>query len=657
MRRKSLAAVIAAFGLLASACAGADALAVPDTLPEGSLPGPELIRTAGALAEFDACEPFLDYVISHAIDIVGPYGLDQNAWGWDFRTMGTMEAATDDAAADGGAEFSGTNVQVEGVDEPDIVKTDGDRIVVIADGSLIVVDVSGDQPVEAGRLNLNQMSVQNLFLSGDQVLMFGSVWNQHPVPFATDDRGIAPVPTSPTVQIIEVDISSKPEVVRTMSIDGAFISGRLVDDSVRLVMTSSPVGFEWSYPTGSGLRAERKAIEENQEIVANSTAENWIPYYVVTDADGDVVAEGTLFDCDRASHPAEFSGLDMLSVVTIDLSNGLDVVDSTGILAAGDTIYSSADNLYIATQNWQTWRWAQFGDDQDVPEGPTTEIHMFDTSDSDATTYVASGSVDGYLLNQFAMDEYEGMLRVASTTAPSGRGDVASSESRVTVLRPIADALVRIGLVDGLGETEQIYSVRFMGNVGYVVTFRQTDPLYTLDLSNPRDPEVVGELKIPGYSAYLHPLGDGLLMGVGQDATEDGRVEGTQVSVFDVTDLSDPKRLDTFTLSKGTNSEVEYNHHAFLYWGDMAVIPVQQYWWEDDKDEMFMGAIALRVGADGDLIDLGEIVHPGGDDANWDWQAQILRSVAIGDALYTVSAKGVMKSDLDSLDELGWLDF
>ncbi|HEX6221187.1 MAG TPA: beta-propeller domain-containing protein [Acidimicrobiia bacterium] len=661
---KRLLGPVVALGLALGACSGTEfAAASPDAaLPGGTLPAPEAVRTAGALVQFDACEAFLDYVISHAVDIVGPYGLDPHVV-WETFGMERAMATEDDGAVapDGGegsvSGFSGTNVQVEGVDEPDIVKTDGERIVVLADGHLIVVDVTGDESRELGRLEVGDLSVHSLFLSRDTVLLFGSIWSHRPIPLAREEIGIAPVPASPTVHIVEVDISGEPEKVRTTEIDGAFVSGRMVGDSARLVITSGPVGFEWSYPTGSGLRAERAAIEKNQQIVRDSTPENWIPYYIVTDADGDVVDEGTLFDCDRAAHPEDFSGLDMLSVVTVDLVGGLDVVDATGVLATGDTVYSSAQNLYVATQNWQTWTWLGTGIEADAPDGPKTEIHMFDISNPDLTSYVASGFVEGYLLSQFAMDEHEGMLRVASTTTPSGWRGGSDSESRVTVLRPIADGLVRVGMVDGLGATEQIYSVRFMGDVGYVVTFRQTDPLYTIDLSDPRNPEIVGELEIPGYSAYLHPLGEGLLMGVGQDATDDGRVLGTQVSVFDVTDSSDPIRLDTFTLSEGTNSEVEYNHHAFLYWDGLAVIPVQQYWWDDDKDEMFMGAIGLRVAGDGDIVDLGEITHPGGDDREWDWRAQILRSVAIEDSLFTVSAKGIMKSDLDTLDELSWLGF
>ena len=540
--------------LLVSACASHPL--TEETLPAGTIAPPDLVRTAGAIVEFDACDDFLDYVISHAVDLVGPYGLDGGPIPWfGERAMAADEATGGDKASS----FSETNVQVEGVDEPDIVKTDGERIVVMASGDLIVVDVTGDEPFEVGRMAIDALSVQSLFLSGDRVLLFGSAWGHQPLPLAEPDRGFAPPQTvTPALQIVEVDIAESPELVRTMTIDGSFVSGRMVDDSVRLILSSGPVGLEWSYPEGSGLRAERAALERNREIVRESTPENWIPYYLVTEADGEVSAEGQLFDCDRAAHPDDFSGVDMLSVVTIDVDAGLEVVDTTGLLARGDTVYSSEESLYVATRNWQSWLWQQTGDERERPEGPSTDIHKFDVSDPTSTTYLASGSVDGYLLNQFAMDEHDGMLRVASTTTPDWWGSGPDSQSRITILREIGDSLVGIGRVEGLGKTEQIYAVRFMGDVGYVVTFRQTDPLYAVDLSDPRSPEVVGELKIPGYSAYLHPVGDGLLLGVGQDADDDGVVRGTQVSLFDVADLSDPVRLDTHTLGEGTNSSVEY---------------------------------------------------------------------------------------------------
>jgi len=617
---------------------------------------------SSVLVAFDACDQLLEYAISHAVDIVGAYGLDDYEQFWPIPTpIGSDMAETSAASgrelqsAGDGPSFSGTNVQVLGVDEPDIVKTDGKRIVVLADGSLIVADVTGEEPQIIGRARLDDHTIDSMFLSGDKVLLLGSgSTGYRPVP-AGDAEVRHPGFTTPTAQFIEVDISGDPEIVRVVTIDGRFISGRMIGDSVRLVLESGPVGLEWSYPKGTGLSAERKAAEENREIVRNSEADNWIPHYIVTDSSGDVTDSGTLLECGRASHPKEFSGLNMLSVVTIDFSEGLDIVDSTGVMANGDTVYASEESLYVATRDWRTWQWGRMGEG-DEPDAVTTEIHKFDTRDPQRAVYRASGVIDGYLLDQFAMDERDGVLRTASTTQPLW-SSAEESESMVTTLRDEDGELTEIGRVDGLGKTERIYSVRFMGDMGYVVTFRETDPLYTVDLSDPAAPKVAGELKIMGYSAYLHPLSDGLLLGVGQDATETGALKGSQVSVFDVSDPSNPKRVDQHTLSKESYSEVEHNHHAFLYWGEtgLALIPVVQYSWEGSGGP-WHGAIGLMVGDDGDIGEVNRVEHPGGDD-DWGWEARVVRSMVIGESVYTLSGKGIMKSSLDGLKEQAFLDF
>ncbi|CAN5876175.1 beta-propeller domain-containing protein [soil metagenome] len=622
-------------------------------------PGP---LAAPSLAAFDACDSFLDYVKTNAIERVGPYGLDNPNHGWwggrMFAEDGAEQAASEPSSNGGSQSFSETNVQVEGVDEPDIVKTDGERIVMLSEGMLIVVDVTGSEPVITGRLHLGNRSVQSLFLSGDRVLLFGSLWTTfHPL--ARPGDLIAPQYQSPSMELVEVDISGDPTVVRSMTIDGLFVSGRMVGDTIRLVSSSGPVGLEWSFPEGTGLRAEQQAVEENKEIIRRSTPDNWIPYYIVSDANGRTTDQGTLFDCNRASHPEEFAGLSMLSVVTIDLGNGLDVIDSTGVLANGSTVYASAESLYVATQNWETWRWGMEGIADEQPETVTTDIHKFDISDPTVTTYLSTGTVEGYLLNQFAMDEHNGHLRVASTTSPSWWGSGFETESLVTVLADSGQGrLSQVGVVDGLGQTEQIYSVRFMGDMAYVVTFRQTDPLYTLDLSDPAAPEVVGELKILGYSAYLHPIDEGLLLGIGQDATDTGQIQGTQVSLFDVSDPANPTRVDQITLSEGSSSQVEYDHHAFLFWEPtgLAMVPVQQWFWDEDKEDVFFGAVGFKL--DGaDLSEVRRFAHPGGDSQEWDWRAQITRSIVVSDKLYTISNKGIMSSDVATLDELGFLGF
>ena len=264
-RRISLLVLSALFLV---SCSGADA--VEDPIRIGSdRRAPKARVVANALVPFDACESFLDYVISHGVELVGPYGLGDPYGGPIFARDGSVTTtAAAEASGDAGGEvaYSGTNVQVLGVDEPDMVKTDGERIVVLSEGTLIVADVTGAEPVVVGRLQLGDFSVQSLLLSGDTVLLFDSVWS-HVMPLAESDSLIAPVPDSPKVQLIEVDISDEPEIVRTMNIDGNFVSARMVEDTVRLVLSSGPVGLEWSYPTGSGLRAERDAVEANREIM------------------------------------------------------------------------------------------------------------------------------------------------------------------------------------------------------------------------------------------------------------------------------------------------------------------------------------------------------------------------------------------------------
>ena len=651
--------LFAALALVVASCSTEPVAGEPSSTTTPVDPGP---LAAPSLVAFDACDSFLDYVKANAIERVGPYGLDDPFHGW-WGGRAVAEDGADQAAAEpssnGRAQnFSETNVQVEGVDEPDIVKTDGKRIVLLSEGMLIVADVTEDEPRVTGRLHLGSRSVQSLFLSEDRVLLFGSLWTAYH-PLASSDAAFAPQYQSPSMELVEVDISAEPEIVRSITIDGQFISGRMVGDTVRLVSSSGPVGLEWSFPEGTGLRAEQQAIEENKEIIRRSTPDNWIPYYIVSDASGRTTDQGTLFDCNRASHPEDFAGLDMLSVVTIDLGEGLEVIDSTGLLANGNTVYASAESLYVATQNWETWRWGREGFAEDQPQTVTTDIHKFDISDPSVTTYLSTGTVEGYLLNQFAMDEHNGHLRVASTTSPSWWGSGFESESLVTVLADLGEGrLSQVGVVDGLGKTEQIYSVRFMGDMAYVVTFRQTDPLYTLDLSDPSAPEVLGELKILGYSAYLHPVGDGLLLGIGQDATETGQIQGTQVSLYDVSDPANPTRLDQITLSEGSSSQVEYDHHAFLYWEPtgLAMVPVQQWFWDQDKEDVFFGAVGFKL--DGrDLSEVRRFAHPGGDSKEWDWRAQITRSIVIGDRLYTISTKGIMSSDLATLEELNFLGF
>ncbi|MCH8991273.1 MAG: beta-propeller domain-containing protein, partial [Acidobacteria bacterium] len=541
----------------------------------------------------------------------------------------------------------GTNLQELGVDEPDLVKTDGRRIVVMTGSTLQVVLVDNDDLTLAGSIDLGFWS-NDLFLDGDRVVAIATN-NFGIVPlFEGVADGIAPY-QSPLVTVVEIDITdpTDPELKRSLQIDGRYVSSRMVDGAIRLVVSSQPTGFAWEGPEGSGLRAEREAEEKNRELLRNSTADNWLPYVVVTDHDGvDVtVVEGTLVDCNRTHRPDEFSGLTTLSLVTLDVDE-LAIEDATAVFADGDIVYSSGDATYVATSRWiNPFVW----DRGEQPEDINTMIHKF-TLEPRSAEYQASGSVPGYMLSQWSMSEWQGDLRVASTDSPQW-WDTPESDSVVTVLRDNGDELETIGSVDGLGRGERIYAVRFIEDRGYVVTFRQVDPLYVIDLSDPRRPTVEGELKIHGYSAYLHPVSDDLLLGVGQDADHNGRVTGLQASLFDVADPQAPERTDQFTMGDAS-SELEWDHHAFLFnpADGLTVIPFQRW---DDKGAR-AGALVLEVTAAG-IREIGIVSH--NTKANRGWEMPVRRSLLIDGRLVTVSEAGVMMSAADTLDTLDWVEF
>ncbi len=697
-RRTTLAATAAALAVLTGACTS------------GAGPGKVIaevgvdLRLASALRPFDACGDFLDHVRSealthHAFGEVAFYGWGRRGDVIALEGRATaaprpVSAPVNDAAGESAAktaapQASGTNVQEAGVDEPDVVKTDGRRIVTVtsgtpgapeAGGRLQVLVVEDGRHRLAGSLPLpGNGGDHDLLLSGNRVLVRSSTWSPEPASGSVfreapaSDLMIAPGRQRTVLTLVDISDPAAPAVVSTFEIDGHVLGARLVGDVARVVTGAEPQGFTPTYPT-DGSPAEQSRVEAaNRTQVEGSTLRNWLPEYTLRSSAPDApTVSGVAVECARVSRPAEFSGLGTISVLTFDLSEGLSDGDAVTVLADGQTVYASEEALYVATTRYPEIAPMADGTLSGAPmAGPgaappvvseeTTEIHKFDITGTGPARHVASGRVRGHLLNQFSISEFDDRLRVATTVsataAPVPGG--GTSESLVTVLEDRSGVLEQAGEVGGLGRGEQIYAVRFIGAVGYVVTFRQTDPLYTIDLSDPSTPRVVGELKIPGYSAYLHPVGDGLLLGIGQDATDTGRRTGAQASLFDVSDPAQPRRLDQVALGVGS-SAAEFDHHAFLWWAPrgLAVLPLQTY------DPVYSSvAVGLSVDRGRGLGEAGRITHPGGapDGATGkvagDGSNSIQRSLVIDDALYTLSSAGILASNLGDLTTRQWVAF
>jgi hypothetical protein len=578
--------------------------------------GPGERPAAAALTAFDDCADLDAWFTDAALEAVGPYGWT-GPYGWagpasddSFAVAGNGGA---EAMAGSGAEratagvgpgATGTNVQEIGVDEPDVIKTDGARVVAVWLDRLHVTDVSGAKPVALGSVRLPVPGASELLLLGDRALVLGTRWGDmaHPLGAETSSDTSRPFGLSPgsaVLTVVELSDPGAPRVLHTEEVQGRYLSAREHGGTIRVVVQTQP---DLPFVMPDGQRDEDAATEENRRIVRDASPQDWLPQRVARSEDG-TGSRTPLLDCADVTHPTDPAGIGVLTVVTLDLDDAAaPMTDRVAVAADGDLVYASTDRLYVATTRggWGMPRPVDSlaaGALRGSDAGISTELHGFDISGRTATTYLASGQVEGWLLGRWAMSAQDGLLRVATTSGDRwamGRSGQPDTDSTVTVLAETADGLHVVGSVGGLGKGEQIRAVRWFPDLAVVVTFRQTDPLYTVDLSDPAAPAVLGELKVPGYSGYLHPLGDGLLLGVGQDATDDGRLRGAQVSTFDLRDLAQPARLDNVVMANGW-SDVEGDSRQFTYLPEqrLALLPVA-----GERGSLLW---SLRVGAEGAL--------------------------------------------------------
>ena len=609
---------------------------------------------AGALQPFGSCDNVLkyfkdqapEYLIQRAGGIVASRTTDAAPPGAERAAPKAGRAAdssgTTTESGSAPPEHSTTNVQEAGVDEPDIVKTDGKRIVAVAQARVHLVAVNGG--AMSLRSTLPDTMVRNVFLAGDRVLVFSSQTVQPSEP------GSSWAGQQAELSMYDISNLSNPQRLASLTIDGDVLDARLVGSQVRVATVSAPDVDAPSPVYNPDGEISQKSKDELRAAIAKTTVDNWIPAYTLRDGAGAQVANGRLVDCADLAHPEKFSGLDTVAVSSFDIGSSLQSRNTVGVIAGGQQIYATDTATYVSTTDWSR-----------DGSAAKTSLHKFSTTPSGATTYQGSGEVPGTLLNQYAMSEYDGVLRVASTISER-RGWVNSRQATEGVVTTLAEqdgALRQLGQVGGLGrqDNESIRAVRFIGELGYIVTFRQTDPLYVLDLRNPAAPKVLGELKIPGYSGYLHPIGANLLLGVGQSGLDSstptpsrraGQI-GVQFSLFDISDPASPRRIDTQTYGGGA-AAAEFDPKAFLYWQPRNLIIAPTNLHGDYRGHgAFSGLVLLRANRDG-LVELGRI-------ATSQAYGSVNRSVVIGDVVYMLSDSALQANGIDTHREIDKLIF
>jgi uncharacterized secreted protein with C-terminal beta-propeller domain len=635
MKAKLLIAPAAAAALAAGACTSPS--------PDVEIVAPPWVPVSAQLAAYESCDDALEGIQEAAIaaystwdwhhDDLARGGAVEEAAGAEEGAASSSGEAAPQSAADGS--FSETNNAVAGVDEPDLVKTDGTFIYSATAQSLRVVDTRTAEVAAERELDESSWGHQ-LFLGDDELLVMYTQDITRGDTYLSEFR------------LERVDAATL-ETLDTFAMEGSMVDARLVDGEVRLAVGSQPR----IDPVWETIWDEDTDQADIAAAVRRTEIEDWLPAFSVN-------GDAQRVDCAEVAHPERFTG-SSVSVFALPADGDWTEAEPQTVMADGETVHGTADSLYLAHYDY-AWGEAE----------PTAESEIYRFVFGDGRARLAGeAAVPGSLLNQYSLSEYDGHLRVATTEDPMAGwwggcgpamdcawGGVAApedqepSKSTVTVFAVGEDALTETGSVTDLGVDERIYAVRFLGDTGYVVTFRQTDPLYTVDLSDPANPAVTGELKITGYSGYLHPVGEDRLLGVGQEATSEGQTTGLQASLFD-TGAAEAAVLDQY-YREGADSSVEWDPHAFLFWADagIAVLPVNDW----DAYEHESGAVVLDIGDDS--LTEAAWIHHGGAEGVDPYNREILRSLVIGDQLWTLSNAGLQSNTLGAgYEKTSWAAF
>lgn len=637
--------------------------------PEADLPDPG----DASLLRMSSCADLRNYAGDVMLEAVldSRYGY----WGRGFDDALDSEAPASEGD-DGPSDFTTTNVQEEGVDELDIVKTDGTHIYVAQDRAFHIVK---SWPVaDSEKLATVELDgwIRGLFLKDDKVVVF-----HYP------DRGNdgSDLRWGMRASIFDVTDRSAPVLENEVDVEGWLSDGRMIDGDVYVVLNHYlPIPeAAWEVVNDANLpnvewrvwdtdqtyqnrleRAKNDAREiirsDIERVARNMPLTDWLPSWRVDGGDPEL-----MHDCSDLYRPLGVGQHGAMSVLNLDLDDG--TVNATGLMSNGWQLYASKDNLYVA-QSSHWWWWG--GWDRELE----THIHKFHLKSGGEPEYVASGEVRGWAYDQFAFSEHDGKLRVATTDRDWwGWWNTDEEDLGANNLFVLEDDgrgnLGVIGEIGGIAPGERIYATRFFQERAFMVTFRQIDPLFAIDLTDPRNPEVRGELKIPGYSAYLHPMGEDHLLAVGMDGDDEGVLSGLAFNIFDVSDLDNPTLAHQYTLpgSDWSWSEALWDHHAFTYHRDVLTVPMFEYIdrgsWEDS--DYFSGSISLNATPEDGFSLVGRVDHrplvaeseclyqrwyDWGEGVCGDnyWYARVRRSIYIEDNLFTLSDYGLRVTDLNN---------
>ncbi len=577
-----------------------------------------------------------------------------------------------------GRTHSETNVQVAGVDEGDIIETDGDYLYVLSGSELIIAKAwPADELSVASRLAIESAPLVE-YLDGDRLTVVSRIWETPDTPLPSP-RDVAtnvlvdsvspgfgnrywPTPRNTKVCVTVFDVSDReaPGIVEKTTFDGTYVESRRIDGSVFLVLRNDRRRLDLPHPelvpvegdeagsntTGLVVLGGGYVYETREQYVERMTGmledhvASQLPSYASYDAEGELVSEGSLHGPEDLVLPTASDARSLISVVSLNMNDDAPgVTASTGVLATNAVkIYGSLENLYLF-------------DEHTTDEDRVTRILAFAwEAESGSVELAARGQVAGHMLNQFSADEHEGYLRIATTIRNSGSGNWSGrSENVLFVLRDDGGVLEFVGGMQNLALDERIRSVRYMGDRAFMTTFRTIDPLFAVDLSDPARPQSRGYVTMPGFNSYMQLIDENHLLTVGRNTPRFGGGP-TQVSLFDIEDLNQPRLIDQYTLGRFSTSEAEADHHAFGWFAvhDVLAMPLAEAHWErvdadgDGYAELRQAVyehelLLFRIDADatrqsGDGIQLlGELTH----------DSPVRRSAFIEDVLYSIATGSI----------------